>query len=397
MAKTEMLGYANQRDHVVTIPWTVRSSRRVVILGGSGFIGQAAGEHLHSRGREVALASRQALARLREEVPCALLSEINRAINHLHPEDPFIICHCAAPPLLFTVDLDPALTHPMQRILAEPVSAVINAAGPYSTRHSTLKEMFDAALTTALLMRLAEETRTRVIEISSTEVYYQAVVSADDFSGRPLWPVREDFLKLAEFAELQSLAKKLEAYATRPLTFKTRARARAKMKDEFCQALVSRPYARYMLLREILAQNSINRGGNVCVLRCSNVFGRQDHGITLYLVLLALTQSPMPIHTPNSVRTFVHVSDVAAAIEAAADSDFTGAINVSNPHNRVTMLQLAEKVNAASGNAGSIIPGMLVGEVHPPYDVELASMVLGFVPRLDLEEGIKNMLSQYQR
>jgi nucleoside-diphosphate-sugar epimerase len=200
-------------------------------------------------------------------------------------------------------------------------------------------------------------------------------------------------LELAEFSELQVLARQFDEMADKILTRPGRQPRTARLRQKFGRAISSRPYAMYKILRELLAQNAQARDGNVCVLRCSNIFGPADDGVTTALANQALMRQPLSVTSPDAVRTFVHILDVTSAIAAAIAADCRGAINITNPANHISIGDLASRIISLCKSPPPIEWGQAAGEIHPPYSIEMAQTTLGFTPQIGLKEGLIHLLT----
>jgi len=369
------------------IPWSKPPKKRILVLGGSGFIGQHLVRGLHREKYETAFASREAHQRYLHEDTEHAGSWLFRGVNHLHADDPIIRRVNSADPATFAVDINVANAHALRVALSRKIGAVVDLAGPHSTRNCNLQELFEVALGTALLMRFAEEKKARVIAMSSTEVYFK-----QDQPGA----IREDALDLSSFSELQGLARKLDETAQNMLA-DIDFRPNPQIYNIFKRNVLSRPYALYKILREILADLSLKREGKVCVLRSSNVFGREDDGITDYLVRRAILHWPLKILNGGSVRTFIGVKDVVGLVEELIDHEAVGFFNITNPQNRINILKLAELIKQITRSSGGIsCQSSQNGGISQEFSIEKASRQLGFKPVVGLEAGLQLLAEQYR-
>lgn len=94
----------------------------------------------------------------------------------------------------------------------------------------------------------------------------------------------------------------------------------------------------------------INLGVNAVIIRPFNIAGprqKPDGGFVLPRFIAAAKQGePLTVYGDGSqVRAFTHVKDIAEGLMAAMKRGILGeAYNIGNAHNKVTILQLAEKV-----------------------------------------------------
>jgi nucleoside-diphosphate-sugar epimerase len=130
-------------------------------------------------------------------------------------------------------------------------------------------------------------------------------------------------------------------------------------------------------------------------IRPFNVFGPGrigDHAI-LQFVVRALRNEDIVIHgTGDQIRSWCYIDDfvdgVLAALvrPAAAGEDF----NLGNPRNTLTIYELAKRVVSLTGSSSKIrfVQTEYADiDIRVPY-MEKARQLLGFEPRVDLDEGI---------
>ena len=98
----------------------------------------------------------------------------------------------------------------------------------------------------------------------------------------------------------------------------------------------------------------------------------------------------------SQVRAWCHIDDFCDAVIRMLDTgDVIGkAFNIGNPENTISVLGLAEKVIQLCGSGSKVVfkpfPFMDIPVRIP--DIGLARSVLGFEPKVGLEEGLKRTI-----
>jgi nucleoside-diphosphate-sugar epimerase len=169
------------------------------------------------------------------------------------------------------------------------------------------------------------------------------------------------------------------------------------------------PYAVGKLVGEYYGQVFTNVYGLETVsLRYFNVFGpRQDPGsqysgvISRFMSALVNGEQPIIYGDGGQSRDFTFVSNVVDAnLRAAESADAVGkVINVANGR-QVTLnelLEIMKKVTGKSAAAARYEP-VRVGDVrHSLADISLARSLLGYEPRVGLEEGLRLTFDWWQK
>jgi nucleoside-diphosphate-sugar epimerase len=169
------------------------------------------------------------------------------------------------------------------------------------------------------------------------------------------------------------------------------------------------PYAVGKLVGEYYGQVFTNVYGLETVsLRYFNVFGpRQDPGsqysgvISRFMSALVNEQQPIIYGDGEQSRDFTFVSNVVDAnLRAAESADAVGkVINVANGR-QVTLNELLEIMKNVTGKSTAVarFEPLRVGDVrHSLADVSLARSVLGYEPRVGLEEGLRLTFDWWQK
>lgn len=169
------------------------------------------------------------------------------------------------------------------------------------------------------------------------------------------------------------------------------------------------PYAVGKLVGEYYGQVFTNVYGLETVsLRYFNVFGpRQDPGsqysgvISRFMSALVNGEQPVIYGDGEQSRDFTFVSNVVDAnLRAAESADAVGkVINVANGR-QVTLNELLEIMKNVTGKSTAVAryEPLRVGDVrHSLADVSLARSVLGYEPRVGLEEGLRLTFDWWQK
>jgi nucleoside-diphosphate-sugar epimerase len=169
------------------------------------------------------------------------------------------------------------------------------------------------------------------------------------------------------------------------------------------------PYAVGKLVGEYYCQVFTNVYGLETVsLRYFNVFGpRQNPGsqysgvISRFMSALVNGQQPVIYGDGEQSRDFTFVSNVVDAnMRAAESANAVGkVINIANGR-QVTLnelLEIMKKVTGKSAVAARYEP-VRVGDVrHSLADISLARSVLGYEPKIELEEGLRLTFDWWQK
>jgi len=144
------------------------------------------------------------------------------------------------------------------------------------------------------------------------------------------------------------------------------------------------------------------RGVKTRIVRIFNTYGprmRQNDGrVVPAFVGQALRGEDFTVFGDGTqTRSFCHVKDLVDGLVRLALSDVTEPVNIGNPR-EMTILQFAEAVRAAAGGGGKI--------VHQPLpqndpkqrrpDITRARTLLGWEPRVPLEEGLRETIAYFR-
>jgi UDP-glucuronate decarboxylase len=139
------------------------------------------------------------------------------------------------------------------------------------------------------------------------------------------------------------------------------------------------------------------------VVRIFNTYGPRLHDsdgrVVSNFILQALRGDDLTIYGDGrQTRAFCYVDDLIAGLTAmmGADDDVTGPINLGNPH-EISMRSLAERIIALTGSRSRIVSHPLP-EDDPTQrcpDITRARQVLGWQPRVPLEEGLQRTVAYF--
>ncbi len=142
----------------------------------------------------------------------------------------------------------------------------------------------------------------------------------------------------------------------------------------------------------------------VKVVRIFNTYGPRMHPndgrVVSNFIVQALKGEDITIYgTGAQSRSFCYVDDLIDALVRAMHTapHFTGPVNIGNP-DEFTMLELAELVIRLTGSRSRLsfkpLPTDDPRQRRP--DIELAQRVLGWSPKVNLEEGLKATIAYFR-
>ena len=141
------------------------------------------------------------------------------------------------------------------------------------------------------------------------------------------------------------------------------------------------------------------QGVNTCIARIFNTYGprmRPHDGRAIpTFVRQALENKPLTVFGDGSqTRSFCYVDDLVRGLYLLATSGEHLPVNLGNPR-EMTLLELAETVLRVTGSKSEIIFEALPvddPQVRQP-DITRARQVLGWEPEIQLEEGLRRLLT----
>ncbi len=140
------------------------------------------------------------------------------------------------------------------------------------------------------------------------------------------------------------------------------------------------------------------------VARIFNTYGPNMHPndgrVVSNFIVQALRNEPITLYGDGSQsRSFCYVDDLIDVFVRLMDTadDFTGPVNMGNP-NEFTIKELAEKVIDLTGSRSKLINKPLPKDDPSKRkpDITLAKEKLGWEPKIELEEGLKNTIAYFE-
>ncbi len=143
-------------------------------------------------------------------------------------------------------------------------------------------------------------------------------------------------------------------------------------------------------------------GVDTAILRIFNTFGPRmrpfDGRAIPTFIRQALLGEPITVSGDGSqTRSICYVDDLVEGVFRVFNSDLAGPVNIGNPH-EISMLALAEWIKELTGTASEIafVPRPQDDpEIRRP-DITLARTRLGWVPRTQVEQGLRNTIAWFQ-
>jgi UDP-glucuronate decarboxylase len=141
------------------------------------------------------------------------------------------------------------------------------------------------------------------------------------------------------------------------------------------------------------------------VARIFNTYGprmRPDDGrVVSNFIVQALKREPITLYGDGSqTRSFCYVDDMVEGFLRlmGTEDHFTGPVNLGNP-GEFSMRQLAEKILAITGSRSRIVHRPLPTDDprQRQPDIGLATEVLGWVPKVSLDDGLKRTIAYFDR
>jgi len=306
---------------------------RAVITGGAGFLGSHLSDRLLAEGYDVA------------------------AVDNLVTGSEDNIAHLRGNPRFEYIAQD--VTQPYT--VAGPVDIVYHFASPASPvdyLELPLETLLVGSIGTHHMLDLAREKGARFLMASTSEVY-----------GDPtIHPQPEEYFGNVNPNGTRSVYDEAKRYAE-AVTFAYRRKF----------------------------------GIDAKIVRIFNTYGERmrinDGRVVPAFISQALRGEPLTVFGDgHQTRSFCYVSDLIDGIYKLSVSEQSGPINVGNPTER-TMLQFAEEILKATGSDSPIIHVPLPTADDPKQrrpDISKARTLLGWEPRVPLEEGLKNTIAYFK-
>jgi len=143
---------------------------------------------------------------------------------------------------------------------------------------------------------------------------------------------------------------------------------------------------------------------DIKVIRIFNTYGPRMHPndgrVVSNFIVQALKGEDISIYGDGQqTRSFCYVDDLIEAmlLMMASPADFTGPVNIGNP-TEFTMLQLAETVLRLTASTSKLVFKPLPQDDprQRKPDISLANKVLGWQPRVSLDDGLKETIAYFR-
>ena len=144
---------------------------------------------------------------------------------------------------------------------------------------------------------------------------------------------------------------------------------------------------------------------NIRVVRIFNTYGPRMHPndgrVVSNFIIQALNNRDITVFGDGSQsRSFCYVDDMIDGMIRMMNGpdDFTGPVNIGNP-NEFSILELAEKVIAKTGSSSKIVYHPLPDDdpLQRQPNIDLAKKQLGWEPKTQLEEGLKQTVEYFKK
>lgn len=153
------------------------------------------------------------------------------------------------------------------------------------------------------------------------------------------------------------------------------------------------------LMMDYYRQNKVD----IKIVRIFNTYGprmaEHDGRVVSNFIIQALKKEDITIYGDGTqTRSFCYVDDlIEGFIKMMNTDDFIGPVNLGNP-GEFTMLELANKVIDLTGSKSKIVFRPLPEDdpTQRQPDIGLAKSKLGWTPKIELEEGLKKTIGNFE-
>lgn len=142
----------------------------------------------------------------------------------------------------------------------------------------------------------------------------------------------------------------------------------------------------------------------VKIIRIFNTYGPRmlpnDGRVVSNFILQALSNKDITIYGDGrQTRSFQYIDDLIEGMVRMmnTEDDFTGPVNLGNP-NEFSILELAKKIIDMTGSSSKIVFQALPDDDprQRQPDITLAKEKLGWMPAIELEDGLKCMIEYFK-
>ncbi|MBJ7380729.1 MAG: SDR family oxidoreductase [Polynucleobacter sp.] len=313
------------------------NAKKILITGGAGFLGSHLTERLLNQGHEVIVADN-------------FFTGTKQNLEHL----------LADPKLSSRLEV---MRHDVTFPLYIEVNQIYNLACPASPIHyqhdpvQTTKTSVHGAIN---MLGLAKRTRARILQASTSEVYGDPEVHPQP-----------------------------EAYwgKVNPIGIRS-----CYDEGKRCAETLFFDYYRQHQL-------------DIKVVRIFNTYGPRMHPndgrVVSNFIVQALQGKDITIYGDGQqTRSFCYVDDLIEAMNLMMNTDtgFVGPVNIGNP-GEFTMLELAQTILKLSGSKSKLVYEPLPSDdpKQRQPDIELAKAKLGWQPKVNLEDGLKETIAYFKK
>jgi UDP-glucuronate decarboxylase len=144
-------------------------------------------------------------------------------------------------------------------------------------------------------------------------------------------------------------------------------------------------------------------GVSVRIVRIFNTYGPRmgvgDGRVVSNFIVQALKGRPITIYGDGTqTRSFCYINDlVDGLIQMMGQEKTVGPVNLGNPR-EITVKELAERIIQLTGSSSKIAHTRLPADdpKRRKPDITLARKILGFAPKVSLDEGLKETISYFK-
>ena len=149
-----------------------------------------------------------------------------------------------------------------------------------------------------------------------------------------------------------------------------------------------------------------SHGLDTRIIRIFNTYGPrmrlEDGRVVPNFIAQALRGEALTVYGDGlQTRSFCYVSDLVEGIYRLFHSDYVDPVNIGNPHEEKTMIELANIINNVTDNPSEmkLIPNARTKndpQTRRP-DISLAKKVLGWEPQISLADGLKETIEFFSK
>ncbi len=310
----------------------VHQAKRILVTGGAGFLGSHLCDRLTNEGNDVLCLDN-------------FFTGTKHNITHLLGKPNFeLIRHDITEPILVEVDEIYNLACP---------------ASPVHYQYNPVKTIKTCIMGSIHMLGLAKRVKAKILQASTSEVY-----------GNPeVHPQTEDYWGNVNPVGIRSCYDE----------------------GKRCAETLFFDYYR---------QNKVN----IRVVRIFNTYGPgmhpNDGRVVSNFIVQALSNQDITVFGRGSqTRSFCYVDDLIEAmiLMMNGSDDFVGPVNIGNSR-EFTIIELAEKIIELTESKSRIIFSPLPQDdpIQRKPDITLASEKLGWIPKIELEEGLKKTIEYFK-